>query len=201
MGKNISYTYNCDNPKCNKTFKSSKDVMRLDDRIVDGEDQVIFAEGERDKYFCRDCFINRITLGKKIITDVCKEEIKEEINSAEVLDCVDKEYTTLLKINNEADELTFIQFLGHLSKENFNKLFKKSLVGSYYPVEGNTDIQVNFNNCYNADISVIHTMFAGIPQIKTVKEAYVDDVDGVAFILKSELEGDSNGPQKDQTTK
>jgi hypothetical protein len=180
MGKNIIYTFSCD--KCKKIFKDPKDVMRLKGSIMDGEDETIYIEKTDGECFCKECFINRIfkTESKRLVCEnniQITDTIPEEVPTAE--------YATLLKIVTEKDELTFIQFLGHVSKENFNKLCNKSLIGAYYPVE--ECVEIDLLSCYNSPIQLVYKMFAGIPQIKTV-DAYVDDNNNVAFILKSQLE-------------
>ena len=179
MGKNVIYSYSCD--KCSKIFKSPKEVMRLDTQLLDGENEMLYDEQEWDKFFCKDCFINRLFGVSKTI--VCENKIIEtdqvEINETPVI-----EYSTLLKINSEKDELTFINFLGHLSKESFNKLYNKSLIGVYFTVEGCVD--VNLNECYSGEIKIIDKMIAGIPQIKTVN-AYINDENNIALVSKSLL--------------
>ena len=58
-------------------------------------------------------------------------------------------------------------------------------------------VDINFNNCHNENISVIYKMFAGIPQIKIVEDAYINNENNIAFIPTTQLEDKSNGSQKD----
>lgn len=161
MGKNVIYTYSCDD--CEKNFNTPDEVLSLHGDIKNGEDKIfIDSVVEKDKIFCKNCFINKI-LGqdkKTCNTNTKQEIVKKEVKIKPVVD-----FVVLRKIETIEDENVFIEYLGHLSRENFAQIYKKSLIGCYYPIEDSIDFNVYDSEC---EIDVIYKAFAGVPQIKKV---------------------------------
>lgn len=177
MGKNIIYTYSCDS--CNIDFSSPDDVLCIEN-ITNGVGDVIFDN--LGQMLCKNCLVNIITKNK---TDVICTTTSEIINTTSC------EYKVLHKIDNDQDEAAFIEFLGHLSKENFIKIYNKSLITCYYPTE-EEPTSSDLSNCYQTEIKVIYKALAGTPQIKTIK-SFVNNILKTAYISKELFESLDNG--------
>lgn len=179
MGRVIIYTYSCDS--CKSNFKTPDQVLHLRGELVDGDDNVFYEE-QQDTYLCKKCFAEKILKYKSgktcEITNRKIEKIEEKIE--EIID--NPEYITLRRINDEDDEAEFIQYLGHVSKTNFEKVCNKNLIGCYYPIEDAVDFDIC--TCDEQQIEVIYTVFAGIPQIKSMV-CLVDKQNNLAYINKT----------------
>jgi hypothetical protein len=179
MGKNVIYTYSCDN--CKADFKSPNDVISINGFIVNGENERIYLDLiNQTDVLCKRCFANIITQGVacKVIEPppvvIPKQEIPKE----------DIDYVTLRKIETNKDEQEFVKELGHVSMENFRKLCSLNLIGCYYPIDEPCALQ---SPCpYECDATVIYAALAGIPQTKTTKVFY-DNKSPFAYIERSKL--------------
>jgi hypothetical protein len=180
MGRVIIYTYSCDS--CKSNFKHPDQVLHLKGELLDGDDNVFYEE-QPDIYVCRKCFAEKILKYTKS-SKTC--EVTPNRKEKEVVEQVveDISYVTLRRINNEDDENEFIQYLGHVSKDNFKKIYRDELIGTYYPIEEQIDFDVC--TCDDQEIDIINKAFAGIPQIKRTV-CLVDKQNNLAYIDKSLL--------------
>lgn len=180
MGKIIVYM--CD--FCESTFKDPNQIIIINGKVFNGDEKKIYENNE--KAVCSNCikevlFENNVcnyqNNGKIEIGDTDSEikETKDIINY--------DDHVFLYKIENENEEQSLIEYLGHVSKDNFNKLYNKSLIGCYFPLD-EKDTTLDF--CKNRKIKIIYNVFAGVPQVRefdcitTIDEKY-------ALILKSEM--------------
>jgi hypothetical protein len=175
MGKKI--IFECD--QCGKEYHSSNQVLILDGIIYNGNDEIIYKDNKK-KIICQSC-ISKICSCDTIDNEECVIP-QDEVDEQE-LDLADK--TVLRKIENIKDEDTFITYLGHITREQFQKSFNKSLIGMYYPTEEEIG-DININSCCNRNLSVIYKVFAGIPQIKEIECIVYKDK---ALANKKDLDG------------
>jgi len=170
MGKNIIYTYSCDS--CKTNFNSPDEVLSLHGDIRNGEEKVILTDSHTIMMglFCKQCFIDKILGRNPEDRTMCANNlINIEQEKIDEIFVDNSEYITLRKIETIKDEDEFIKELGHVSRDNFKKLYNLSLIGCYYPIEEPCTFKPDTGLC---DVTLIYAAFAGIPQTKIIK-AYV----------------------------
>lgn len=178
MGKNIIYTYSCDN--CKADFKSPDDVISVEGKLVNGEGEELFSDVLKNgDILCKKCLIGIIN--NSLICEII-EDIKDNVTIKKI-EKPKEEFITLRRIETLKDEDTFIGHIGHLSRENFEKIYSKSLLGCYYPTDEEFN---NMDFIQTCDENVIYKVFAGIPQIKTFKLYFGKDR-SLAYANKSIL--------------
>jgi len=146
--------YQCD--YCNQNYNSPSQVMSIDGDILDGNDTVIIEES-KGKLICIKCLIDKLQSIKDFIVD---ETVEEEIG-------LPPNWKLLKKISTKKEEEDFINLIGHVSRDSFDKVYNKSLIGHYYPLELDDGENIDVDDFGKKRIvDVIYKVFASIPQVK-----------------------------------
>jgi hypothetical protein len=177
--------YQCDS--CGSNYKKPSDVITVDGDIYDGDGNIIH-NGDKDEITCRKCFQALFELELKEAESNHKSKqdvdiIEEDPTLKDLNDCI-----LLKKICDEKDESDFIHFIGHVSRDSFEKIYSDSLIKSYYPIDFDSyeDLKIeSFDK--EKSISVINKVFASVPQIKQLR-ALLYDQENLAVINKKIFE-------------
>lgn len=150
MGRIVVYL--CD--ICNTQYKDPNDVFIIDGIIYNGNEEIIFKDN-KSQIRCKNCFQNKIyNSSYEINSDFKDDEEEKEI----------KPKVKLQKISDEESELDFINYIGYVTKDSFNKIYNKSLIGCYFPTE--EIIEEDLAGYIKEEKNIIYKVLAGIPQIK-----------------------------------
>jgi len=181
MGRIV--VFQCDS--CHQEYKIPDQVLIVDGVILNGSDEIIYKDNKK-KIICKNCLVNLV---KNNDCDI-EDELEDMLDSDEDIEEESLEDKIVLQmINNEKDEMSFINYLGYLTKDAFTKIYEKSLIGCYYPIEENLDeITKSTTNCNYLDVvPVIYRVLAGIPQIKMLEVNLIKNKK-IALINKKLLE-------------
>jgi len=180
MGRIV--VFQCDS--CHQEYKIPDQVLIVDGVILNGSDEIIYKDNKK-KIICKNCLVNLV---KNNDCDI-EDELEDMLDSDEDIEQESLEDKVVLQIiNNEKDEASFINYLGYVTKEAFVKIYSKSLIGCYYPIEESIEnITSVIGNCSLDMVPVIHRVLAGIPQIKMLEVTLIKNKK-IALINKKYLE-------------
>jgi len=180
MGKKV--VFECDS--CHQEYKIPDQVLIVDGVILNGSDEIIYKDTKK-KIICKNCLVNLV---KNNDCDI-EDELEDMLDTDENIEEESLEDKIVLQIiNNEKDETSFINYLGYVTKDAFTKIYSKSLIGCYYPIEESIEnITGIIGNCSLNTVPVIHRVLAGIPQIKML-EVQIVQYRKIALINKKLLE-------------
>ena len=143
--------YSCD--LCDFETTNHKNIYILKGQILDGEFNTLHKSD--GKMLCESCLLKANTTKETII----ELEESDSINN--------KDLIYFKKVINQKDENELIYLLGYTNPDDFRKVYPKSIIGNYYPVDEKYP-----NDITNSDrwekVSVMFSVIAGVPQIKPI---------------------------------